>query len=166
MPSDPPEIIIIAAMAANRVIGCNNKIPWYIPGEQLLFKKITMGYPLIMGRLTWEDIGRPLPGRRNIVLSKKPDFSPFGGEHTGSLAQALQLCRQEKKVFVIGGEQIYREFMPFADKIILTILPYFMEGDTWFPEISDYEFILSDQERINSPARYIVKTYQRIRQHP
>lgn len=86
-------------MAANRVIGCNNKIPWYIPGEQLLFKKITMGYPLIMGRLTWEDIGRPLPGRRNIVLSKKPDFSPFGGEHTGSLAQALQLCRQEKKSF-------------------------------------------------------------------
>ena len=148
-------------MSANRVIGCNNTIPWHIPGEQLRFKKITMGHPLIMGRLTWEDIGRPLPGRRNIILSRNPDFSATGGENADSLEQALQLCQQEKKVFIIGGEQIYRAALPLAETIILTLLPDFIEGDTWFPEFSANDFVLSDSERVNSPVCYTVKTYRR-----
>ena len=148
-------------MSANRVIGCNNTIPWHIPGEQLRFKKITMGHPLIMGRLTWEDIGRPLPGRRNIILSRNPDFSATGGENADSLEQALQLCQQEKKVFIIGGEQIYRAALPLAETIILTLLPDFIEGDTWFPKFSANDFVLSDSERVNSPVCYTVKTYRR-----
>lgn len=157
-----PEIIIIAAMAANRIIGSNNTIPWYIPGEQLRFKKITMGYPLIMGRLTWEDIGRPLPGRRSIVLSRNPDFSAPEAEHTGSLEQALLLCPKEKKIFIIGGEQVYRSALPLADKIILTTFSDFVKGDTRFPKFSDNDFDLINLEHVYFPACYTVRTYQRI----
>ncbi len=148
-------------MAANRVIGHHNKIPWHIPGEQLRFKKITMGYPLIMGRKTWEDIGRVLPGRRNIVLSRNPDLLIPGGEAATSLSAGLLLCQQESKIFIIGGEQVFRASLPLTDTIILTVLPNFIKGDAWFPEFSENDFSLTDLEEVNSLVCYTVKTYRR-----
>jgi len=135
-PHARPEIILIAAMAANRVIGKDNKIPWHIPGEQRRFKELTMGHALIMGRKTRQAIGRPLPGRRNIVISRNPAFCAEGSEVVHSLEEGLALCPDETKIFIIGGEQIYRLALPLADTMILSILPYAVAGDACFPDFS------------------------------
>jgi len=157
-----PEVILIAAMAANRVIGRDNAIPWHIPGEQERFREITMGYPLIMGRKTWQAIGRPLPGRRSIVLTRDRTFEASGAEVVHTLADALALCRKEKKIFIIGGEQIYRLAMELADTILLTVLPYSMVGDAVFPEISDQDFMLVKTDEKRGKYPYRVESYQRV----
>jgi len=155
------EIILIAAMAANRVIGRGNSIPWDIPGEQRRFKEITMGHPLIMGRRTWDSLGKPLPGRRNIVLSSNPDFSAPGAEVVDSLEQGLTLCRGEDKIFIIGGAQLYKLALPLADTIILTVIPDSVPGDAHFPEFSKTTFTLESSEPVSGPYPYTVKTYRR-----
>ena len=157
-----PEIILIAAMAANRVIGRGDEIPWYVPGEQERFKEVTMGYPIIMGRKTWQAIGHPLPGRRSIVLSRDMDFRARGAEVVPDLAQALELCRDEKKVFIIGGEQIYQLALDRADTIILTVLPHNVEGDVHFPEFSAQDFVLVESNEIKGKNPYRVDCYQRV----
>ncbi|HEB68985.1 MAG TPA: dihydrofolate reductase [Desulfobulbus sp.] len=156
------EIILIAAMAANRVIGRDNTIPWDIPGEQSRFKKITMGHPLIMGRKTWQSIGHPLPGRRNIVLSRKGSFQAPGAEVSDSLEEGIARCADERKIFIIGGEQLYRLALPLADTLILTILPEPVAGDARFPQFSAKTFSLVNSEQIRSPRPYTINTYQRI----
>ena len=155
------EIILIAAMACNRVIGCDNAIPWDIPGEQARFKKITMGHPLIMGRKTWQSIGRPLPGRRNIVVTRNKDFKAPGGEVVHSLEQGIAACRGGKKIFIIGGEQLYRSGLDQADTLILTLLDREVDGDAFFPEFSCPPFELVQTEKINYPVPYSIQTYQR-----
>jgi dihydrofolate reductase len=157
----PPEIILIAAMAANRVIGRDNKIPWQIPGEQQRFKKLTMGHALIMGRKTSEAIGRPLPGRRNIVISRNPDFQATGSEVVLSLEEGIALCANEMKIFIIGGEQIYRLALPFADTVILSILPYDVAGDARFPEFSPSEFKQTSSRKIPGREPYVIRTFTR-----
>ncbi len=156
-----PAVILIAAMAANRVIGRDNTIPWHIPGEQKRFKEITMGHPLIMGRKTWEAIGRPLPGRRNIVISRNPGFQAEGGEVVHSMEAALTLCRAEAKVFIIGGEQIYRLALSVADTLILSVLPFPVAGDARFPDFSADEFYLRRQENVEDTQDYAILTYAR-----
>ena len=155
------EIILIAAMAANRVIGKDNTIPWDIPGEQSRFKEITMGHSLIMGRKTWQSIGRPLPGRRNIVVSRNKNFKAAGGEVVHSLEQGLAACRDESRVFIIGGEQLYRVGLPLADTLILTVLEQQIAGDAFFPEFSCPPFTLMQTENINHPLPYFIKTYRK-----
>ena len=155
------EIILIAAMAANRVIGRNNSIPWHIPGEQIRFKEVTMGHPLIMGRKTWQSIGHPLPGRRNIVLTRNTAFKAAGGEVVHSMEQALTTCRGASKVFIIGGEQLYRLGSKAAETLILTMLNQEIAGDTFFPHYSSPPFTLVQTESINSPLPYTIKTYRR-----
>ena len=155
------EIILIAAMAQNRVIGRNNKIPWDIPGEQARFKKITMGHPLIMGRKTWLSLGRPLPGRQNIVLTTDRQFSPSGAEVAHSLADAFTSCAAAEKVFVIGGEQLFRLCLPQADTLILSILDRAVAGDTFFPEFTSPPFLLVESTRVQQQDSYTVTTYKR-----
>jgi dihydrofolate reductase len=155
------EIILIAAMAKNRVIGRDNKIPWDIPGEQTRFKKITMGHPLIMGRKTWQSLGRPLPGRRNIILTTNKEFSPDGAEVVHSLNEALATCAGADKVFIIGGEQLFRHSLPLADTLILSILDREIYGDTYFPKFSTPPFTLVSSKKIQQEDSYTITTYKR-----
>ncbi len=156
-----PEIILVAAMAANRVIGRENTIPWHIPGEQQRFKELTMGHALIMGRKTHQAIGRPLPGRRNIVISRNPDFHALGCEVVHSLEQGLALCSDERKIFIIGGEQIYRLALPLADTLILSVLPHAVDGDACFPEFSSSDFQLTTSRKITGQHPYNIMIYTR-----
>jgi len=130
------EIIIIAAMAENRVIGKDNTLPWSIKGNLAHFKETTMGWPCIMGRKTWESLPKkPLPGRLNIIVSntystESPDILVFS-----SLSAAIEYCSSCEKIFICGGESIYSQVMPLANKIFLTLIPGQYEGDAFFPEI-------------------------------
>ena len=155
------EIILIAAMAGNRVIGRDNSIPWDIPGEQARFKEVTMGFPLIMGRKTWQSIGHPLPGRLSIVVSRNRDFKAAGGKVFHSLEQGLDFCRGSNKVFIIGGEQLYQLGLEKADTLLLSVLDQEIEGDTFFPEFSCPPFELVQKKKIKHPAAYTILTYRR-----
>lgn len=148
-------------MAANRVIGRGRTIPWDIPGEQTRFKEITMGHSLLMGRKTWESIGKPLPGRRNIVVTRNPAFQATGAEVVHSLDQGFALTEGEEKVFVIGGAQLYQLALDRADTLILTELEQEIAGDAFFPAFSSPPFALVRTEEVKEPMRYHIRTYQR-----
>ena len=128
-------ISLIAAVGSNGVIGSENKIPWRLPADLRYFRKMTMGKPVIMGRKTYESIGKPLEGRRNIVLSRKVNLELPGCEVVNSKAQAMSNVAGVEEAMVIGGEQLYRLFMPDADRIYLTEIEADFEGDTYFPDI-------------------------------
>ena len=155
------EIILIAAMAANRVIGRKGAIPWHIPEELQCFKITTWGYPLIMGRKTYDAIGRSLPGRKNIVISRQPELVISGCEVAASIEAALELCGATKKVFIVGGEQIFVRAMPLADTIILSTLAREVEGDVFFPAIPE-DFPLAGSEEIKGVDPYKVEIYRRL----
>lgn len=155
------EIILIAAMAANRVIGRNNTIPWHIPGEQKKFRETTWGHTIIMGRVTHESIGRPLPGRRNIIVTRNRHYRAKGCEVATSLEQAYTLCNDNDRVFNIGGEQLYRLGIKDADSLILTVLQDPIDGDVFFPEFSETDFQLTGSECIKAPLPYSIQTYCR-----
>lgn len=127
-------------MARNRTIGRNNALPWHLPEDLKFFKRVTMGKPIIMGRKTWESIGRPLPGRCNIVISRNKNFQADGIETVNSLQQAISLAEQISQrdgvdeVCVIGGAEIYAQALPLADRLYLTQVHADVEGDTFFPE--------------------------------
>lgn len=129
-----PLISLIAAVAQDGTIGAGNTIPWRIPGEQKYFRAITTGHPIIMGRKTHESIGRPLPDRRNIVVTRNPDYRAEGCEVLTSFEQALAACRDADEVFVIGGGELYRHSLPVADRLYLTEIHADFAGDTRFPE--------------------------------
>jgi dihydrofolate reductase len=131
------EIIIIAAMAENRVIGKNNALPWSLKADMAHFKELTTGWPCIMGRKTWESLPkRPLPGRPNIIVSRSlpADAAPQAAVFS-SLQDAVQHCADYQKIFICGGASIYREALPLAHKIELTVIHRHYEGDAFFPEI-------------------------------
>ena len=130
-----PTITLIAARARNGVIGRNNQMPWKIPGEQAHFKKVTMGHPIVMGRKTWESIGRALPGRRNIIVTRNRSYVAPGAEVASSLNDALALAGNAGEVFVIGGAQLYAEAMPRASRVMLTEIDADFDGDTWMPPL-------------------------------
>ena len=156
-----PEIILIAAMAANRVIGKDNTIPWHIPGELARFKETTMGHPMIMGRKTWQSLGRPLPGRRNIVLTRNRSFEAEGAEVVGTPEEGIELCADAEKLFIIGGAQVYSLFLPLADTLLLTVLDQPVEGDTCFPEFSQEDFQLVSQEIIDGSPPYRIQVFRK-----
>jgi len=147
-----PEIIIIAAVAKNRVIGKDNTLIWNIPQDMAHFKALTSGQTVVMGRKTWESLPprfRPLPGRRNIVISRQPDYAAPGAEVATSLDAALQLASAAKQVFVIGGEQIYTQAMPVADRLEITEVDLEPEGDAWFPVIDATNWAITQK---NTPS--------------
>ena len=127
-------VSIIVAAGENGVIGKGGKIPWRLPADMTRFKSVTMGHPVIMGRKTYESIGKPLPGRRNIVITRQDDYRAEGSEVARSLGDALKIAG-DGEVFVIGGAEIYREALPLAKKLYLTQVGGVFEGDTYFPKI-------------------------------
>lgn len=157
------EIILIAAIARNGIIGRDNKLPWNIPEDLKLFKQTTMGYPMIMGRKTFQSLLRPLPGRRHIVLSRKSDYLPEGGEWAPNLAAALQMCRDAEKVFVIGGSEIFKQTLPIATGMILTLLDRDAEGDVFFPEFAHEGFVETERKAYpHCSEPFTVVTYRRV----
>ncbi len=132
-------ISLIVAHDKNRVIGLNNKMPWHLPGDLQYFKEQTMGKPMIMGRKTFESIGRPLPGRRNIVITRNADYTAKGIEVVHSLEDALALVKDEPEIMIIGGEQIFREALPLADRLYVTEIHHTFEGDTYFPAYEEWQ---------------------------
>lgn len=133
-----PEVVIIAAVAKNRVIGRDNQLIWNIPEDMAHFRTLTSGQTVIMGRKTWESLPprfRPLPGRRNIVISRQDNYSAPGAEVADSLENAFKLAASAATIFVIGGEQIYKQAMALADRLEITEVDLEPEGDAWFPEI-------------------------------
>lgn len=158
------KISIIAAVAANRVIGRQGKIPWKIPGEQKLFKKITFGHAVIMGRRTYESIGRPLPGRLNIIVTRNRNYLAAGCSVVHDLPGALNSCPQdEDEAFICGGGQLYHEALPLADRIYLTVIQKEIPGDTYFPEIPPNEFRLKESKTIQGVEPYSFQIYERRR---
>ena len=131
------DIIIIAAMTENHVIGKNNTLPWSLKADMAHFKELTMGYPCIMGRKTWESLPkRPLPGRPNIIISRSlSSESATGAAVVSSLQKAVEHCAGYEKIFICGGASIYREALMVANKIELTVIRQKYEGDAFFPEI-------------------------------
>jgi dihydrofolate reductase len=134
---------LIAAVSKNNVLGNDNKLLWHLPADLKYFKNTTSGKTIIMGRKTYESIGRALPNRRNIVVTRQKDFTAEGCEIFNSLQQAVQECEHEKEVFIIGGGEIYRQALPEADRIYLTRVYEHFEGDTTFPEFSLSEWRLT-----------------------
>lgn len=137
-----PAISMIVARSRNHVIGRDNQMPWKISADLQFFKRVTMGHPVIMGRKTWESIGRPLPGRRNIVVSRNASYQATGGELVGSLDEALKSLSEFSRVFVIGGEQLFTQAFPKADRLYITEIDMDIEGgDTFFevPNESDWK---------------------------
>ena len=129
-------IALVVAMAENRVIGKENKLIWHLPADLKFFKNLTTGHPIIMGRKTFESIGKPLPNRTNIVITRQADFTAEGCLVAHSLTEALMLAQQlDSDIFVIGGAEIYKQAMFLADTIYLTEVHHTFEGDTFFPEI-------------------------------
>ena len=127
-------ISMVAAMAANRVIGRNNKMPWHLPADLKHFKQVTLGKPVVMGRKTFESIGRVLPGRRNIVISRSEPVDAKGAEWVKSLSDALALLKGAEEVMIIGGGEIYRQCLPMASRLYLTEIDLTTEGDAFFPD--------------------------------
>jgi dihydrofolate reductase len=135
-------ISLLAALDENAGIGFQNEIPWHLPSDLARFKKLTMGHHLILGRRTYQSIGKPLPGRQMIVLSRNPDYRPAGCLRASSLPAALDLARSrdEKEVFVVGGREIFREALPLADRFYLTFVHTASEADTYFPDWNSAEW--------------------------
>lgn len=129
------EIVLVAAVADNGIIGRDGAMPWHLPADLAHFKRITLGHPIVMGRRTFEAIGRPLPGRRNIVVTRNPGFSAPGVDTAAGLDEALALAGDVPQVMVIGGAELYRAALPLADRIHLTRVHARPEGDTRFPEL-------------------------------
>lgn len=131
-PMPDKQITLVAAMGRNRAIGLNGAMPWHLPGELQHFKAVTMGKPIIMGRKTWESIGRPLPGRQNIVISRNQDYPAIGYDRCDSLQQAIDIARGDE-IMIIEGGQLYQQALPLATHMILTLVDFEPAADTFFP---------------------------------
>lgn len=132
-------ITIVVAIASNYAIGKNNQLLWHLPKDLKHFKDITAGGTVIMGRKTFDSVGKPLPKRRNIVITRQA-ISIAGCEVVSSLEAAIALCRDEQEVFIVGGAEIYRQAMPITNRIYLTIVHHSFDADTFFPEIDDKQW--------------------------
>ncbi len=122
-------------MAKNRVIGADNKIPWHLPNELKLFKRLTMGHHIIMGRKTYESIGRLLPGRTSVIVTRQHEYAVPGGRIAHTLSDAIDACRDDSECFVIGGAELFREALPRADRRYLTVVDAEPPGDTFMPQL-------------------------------
>jgi len=147
------KISMIVAMAENQVIGRDNKLPWYLPNDLKYFKQVTMGKPILMGRKTYESIGKPLPGRTNIVMTRSADWSAEGVKVVHSIAEALKLATAiaeidgQEELMVIGGDQIYRAALAQSDRLYLTEVHAQVEGDAEFPSIDRADWVEISREK-------------------
>lgn len=144
------KISLIVAMASNRAIGLHGQMPWHLSADLKRFKRITMGAPVLMGRKTFEAIGKPLPGRSNIVISRNADYQQPGCLVFGDIGSALRHCADSAEVFVIGGATLYQALLPSADYLYLTEIHKDFAGDTFFPEIDTRYWREIEKERIEN----------------
>ena len=144
------KISMIVAMGQNRVIGIDNKMPWHLPADLQWFKKTTLGSPIIMGRKTYDSIGRPLPGRLNIILSRNTDLEIQGCTVVNTLSDALEAAKGSDEIFITGGAHLYEKFLQDADLLYLTMIDAEIEGDTFFPDYTQYTW--KEIDRIDNPA--------------
>lgn len=158
-----PRLSLIAAMATNRVIGINNALPWRLPADLQHFKRLTLGHHILMGRKTWESLGRPLPGRTSVIITRNRAFTAAGCLVAGSPEEAIAACAGDKEIFFIGGADLYRQALALADRLYLTEIRRDFAGDAWFPEFDrgvwreterrrevtdglEYDFVIYDKE--------------------
>lgn len=163
---------LIVAMSNNHVIGNDNMLPWHLPNDLQYFKQVTMGKPIIMGRKTFESIGRPLPGRRNIIISRQADYQPNNVDVVDSIEKAIELASNialvdgHEEVMVIGGAQIYEQALPFADRLYITHVDAEINGDAFFPEFNTDLYRISQkasyQSTQDNPYNYRFDVYDRI----
>jgi dihydrofolate reductase/dihydrofolate reductase (trimethoprim resistance protein) len=156
-------VSLIVAVSKNNVIGNNNVIPWKIKGEQKRFKELTIGKTIIMGRKTFESIGKPLPNRRTIIISTTENISYDNCITVPSLEDAFALIKDNEEVFVAGGGQVYKESMPYADKIYITVIDKIIDGNVYFPEVDDHDFEKTYEEKVDGEIPYTYYTYERIK---
>jgi len=161
------QISLIVAMDSNRVIGKANEIPWRIPRDWEFVKKTTMGHSIVLGRKNLESIGRALPNRRNIILTRNKSFTFEGCEMAYSIEDVFRLCEDDEVLFIFGGEQIYTMFLPYVEKMYITKIHHEFEGDTFFPEFAESEWTLSSSEKgikdEKNPYDYFFHVYDRKR---
>lgn len=155
-------ISIIAIIGKNRAIGKDNKLIWNIPDDLRHFKEITSGHPVIMGRKTFESINSPLPNRANIIITRNKDYHADGCAVVNSLEQAIKSVETQNfasphgndEVFIIGGGQIYKQALPYADKLYLTVVDDEPEADTFFPDYSEFKNIISEEKKEHKGIKY------------
>ena len=135
-----PRISVIAALAKNRVIGIENRLPWRLPEDLAHFKALTLNHPILMGRKTFESLGRPLPGRTNVVITRNATYQPDGCLVAASIPAAIALCQDADEVFFIGGADLYAQAIPLADRLYLTEVDIEAVGDAWFPVYDNSAF--------------------------
>lgn len=141
-----PRVYLVVAVAANGTIGAAGQLPWRLPEDLKHFKRLTMGHPVIMGRRTWESLGRPLPGRENIVVSTRRGYEAPGAAVASSLDAALALCTGEPVAFVIGGTRLFEAALPLASGLIMTEIKRDYAGDAWFPQYDRSQWRESQRE--------------------
>lgn len=160
-------ISFVVAMDRNRLIGRDNSLPWRLPADLRHFKRITMGKPVLMGRKTYESIGKPLPGRENIVVTRNEGFSAPGCKVVYSIDEALEHASQHDEVMVIGGSNFYEQLLPRADRLYLTLIDAVFDGDAWFPAWDDANWREIESEAHpaddNHPYGYRFVTLERVR---
>jgi dihydrofolate reductase len=156
-------LTLLAAVARNGTIGRDGRLPWHLPEDLQHFKRLTLGHPIIMGRRTFDSIGRPLPDRRTIVVTRNRSWHTDGVETAGSLAAALALTADERNVFVVGGRALFEEALPLADVVELTEIDADVEGDTFFPVWDRSLFVETFRETHRGPRgeRFAFVTYRR-----
>ncbi len=149
-----PQIVLIAAVARNGTIGQDNALPWRLKADLQHFRALTLGHPILMGRRTWDSLGRPLPGRRNLVVSRASDFRAAGAECFSDLAAAIAAAGEAATLFVIGGAQIYAQLLPLADRLELTEVEADIEGDAHFPAFDPTQFVEECREAHHADAEH------------
>lgn len=159
-------ISMIAAMANNRVIGACNKMPWYLPADLAHFKRVTLGKPVVMGRKTYESIGKALPGRLNIVVTQNSDYSLADATVVSSCEQAVEVAKQftDEEVMIIGGGMLYQHFLPISDRLYLTQIDLSVTGDTYFPDYdanAQWQIVSQESCSADSKNKYNY-TFQRL----
>lgn len=155
-----PRLSVIAALARNRVIGRDNGLPWHLPEDLKHFKALTMGHHIVMGRKTYESLGRLLPGRTTVIVSRNPGYAVPGAVVVASLQQALKVCGDDPEIFLIGGAELYQQSLAIADRLYLTEIDMEFEGDAYFPAVSPVDWHETARESYISanglPFSYVI----------
>jgi dihydrofolate reductase len=153
---------LIAAMDNNHLIGCNNGLPWHLPADLAFFKRTTLGKPIVMGRKTYESIGRPLPGRQNIVVTRNRNFKAPGCDVVAGIDEAMELCASLPEVMLIGGASLYQQSIDRADFLYITKINHSFQGDTWFPDYDQKVWKIESQENFD-PSEHNSYSYSFVK---